>query len=375
MATSTFNLAQILKRNGQEVCVVTTNPFSKKTTYEDGILRIYGIEMKKLYGYRMATIYSSRAMRIIRKFKPDVIHIQTDAGISIFGKISARLLHLPTVYTYHTMYEDYTYYVTKGKGYFDRVAKKIVKSYSRVIADAATEFISPSQKTKNILRGYGVDGYINVIPTGIDFNKYHPTQTLREDIAEFKRKNQLENCFILLSLGRIAQEKSIDVLIKGYANFLKTAKQKSKLLIVGGGPAKQGLENLVQELNISENVIFFGPVPAENVPFYYHIADLFVSASITETQGLTFMEAMASQTMLLARYDENLANVINDNETGFFFSDEYDFGEKVQRIIELERKQKKAIIEQALITVDSFSIEKFYENIMEVYYRAVRKLW
>ncbi len=375
VATSTYNLVSILREYGHNVCVVTTNPFSRKSELKDGVLRVPGIEMKKLYGYRMANIYSSNAMRYLKKFKPQVVHIQTDAGVGIFGKIVARRLRLPQVYTYHTMYEDYTYYVTKGRGYFDRVAKRIVKSYSRVIAENATEFISPSVKTKNILRGYGIDGYINVVPTGIDFKKFVPGATSPEKIKEFKQKNNLEDSFIILSLGRVAKEKSIDLCLRGYANFLKTSNIKTKFIVVGGGPELANLKSLVEELRIQDSVLFIGPVPAEEVPFYYHVGDVFVSASITETQGLTFMEAMASETILLARFDENLVNVIRDNDTGYFFNDELDFKDKVTRIIKLEKGQRQKIIENALKTVEEFSIDRFYENIMEVYNRATRKYW
>ena len=114
---------------------------------------------------------------------------------------------------------------------------------------------------------------------------------------------------------------------------------------------------------------------ANEVPLYYRLANLFVSASITETQGLTFMEAMASSIPILARFDENLVDVVTDNETGFYFSDELDFAKQIKKIMKLDNKQKEKILINAMNICNQYSLDKFYDNIMEVYTRAIRKYW
>ena len=149
----------------------------------------------------------------------------------------------------------------------------------------------------------------------------------------------------------------------------------AKLIVVGDGPQRNELEQLTHELGINKNVDFIGKVPASEVPFYYHLADIYTSASITETQGLTFMEAMASGTIVLARFDTNLSDTITDGQTGFFFTDENSFVEKAERIFALSDEGRKKIIDQAFETVDKYSISKFYDNIMEVYNRALKKFW
>lgn len=373
VATSTGNLHRILNANGHLCVAVTTNPFSKEVIFENNVLRIPGIELKKLYGYRLASLYNSKAFQILKSLQLDVVHIQTEASIGIFGKIVARRLKLPRVYTYHTMYEDYTHYATKG--HFDGIAKRIVRMWSSAQAEAATEFISPSQKTKDIMRSYGVERYINVIPTGIDFSKFLKEKQDPSKIDAFKKAHGLDGHFVILSLGRVAKEKSIDFLLRGYQIFLKTAKIPTKMMIVGGGPAQRELEILAVELGIKDHVYFAGPVAPDTVPFYYHCGDLFVSASITETQGLTFMEAMAADKMLLARFDENLVNVIRHNETGFFYRTEDDFAQKLDMILSLSPRVREKMILDSKKLVADFSIEKFYSNIMEVYTRAVRKNW
>ncbi len=374
VATSSYNLVNALMNNGHNVFVICTNPFDKELKYTNRILRIPGIELKKLYSYRIANIYNSKAMKIINDMKLDLIHVQTEASIGLLGRIAAKKRKIPLVYTYHTMYEDYTYYVTKGNGLFDHFAKKMVRSLSRHLAENTTEFISPSLKTKDIMRDYGVDSYINVVPTGIDFTKYKKENIDQDRLKELKKQYDLDGYYVVLSLGRIAKEKSIDICIKGFKHLIDS-KIKTKMLIVGGGPELDELQNLVHELNLTDYVIFAGPVSANDVPLYYHLADAFVSASITETQGLTFMEAMAARKMILARYDENLVDVIIDNETGFYFTDETDFKTKILKMKKLSLKEKEKVLSNASNICNRYSIDNFYHNIMEVYKRAQRKYW
>ncbi|MEA5061338.1 MAG: glycosyltransferase [Erysipelotrichaceae bacterium] len=375
VATSTYNLVHTLIDHGHDVLLVTVNRTDGKFKYENGIIEIPGILLKKLYGYRAAPIYHSKSMKILKEWKPDIIHNQSDGPIGQFSKIVARNLNVPIIYTYHTQYEDYTYYVTKGN--FDRIARKSIQYYSRMIAKGSTGFITPSVKTKEMLRLYGSDVYISVIPTGIDFSLFQADKQNPEEIKAFKTAHGIsDKTLVFLILGRLAAEKSMDISIKYYAGFIKSHKEvDTKMFVVGGGPARSSLELLTHELGISDHVEFLGPSPASKVPFYYHLANIYTSASITETQGLTFMEAMASGALLLARFDDNLTGVIEDNETGYFFTSEETFIEKVEKIISLTEEEKQTIQKNAFNAIEKYSIETFYRSIMEVYLRGVKAYW
>lgn len=376
VATSTNYLHTILNQMGHLCITVTTNPFTKETTFEDNVIRVPGIELKQLYNYRMAGVFNSKAMKILNSLNIEVCHIQTEAGIGIFGKFYAKLKKIPYVYTYHTMYEDYTYYATKGKA--EPLAKSIVRSFSRRQAEMASEVISPSEKTKDALRDYGVDRYINVVPTGIDFSRFRKENIDYNKIQEFKEKHGITETFNFVYVGRIAKEKGIDVLLRGYAKFLNKLAinhKPTKFIIVGGGPFLYELEELARYLKISDNVLFVGKVPPDQVGFYYHLGEIFVSASVTETQGLTFMEAMAAHRLLLARYDENLVGVIKDKETGIFFKDETDFAVKLAEIIEMDLERRQQMVDKAYELSQKYSLETFGKNALRVYKRAIRNAW
>ncbi len=373
VAVSSYNLFRALNDAGHSCVVVTSNPFSKEVTYIDRVLRIPGVEMKQLYGYNLAGP-SRKALKILKKEKIDVVHIQTDAGMGIFGKSFARQEGIPYVYTYHTMYEDYTYYATKGR--METFAKSIIRRFSRWQAEIAGEFISPSEKTKISLREYGVLRYINVIPTGIDFSAFRQNNDDDEFLKEYRTKHNLDGTFNFVYVGRVAKEKSIDVAIRGYAKYIKNNKEhQTKFVIVGGGPAIEELEELTKSLNVSDYVHFVGKVLPADIGKYYHLGEVFVSASISETQGLTFMEAMAARKILLCRFDEGLIDVIKEGQSGFFFNSEDDFGEQVKKIRALSVEEKEAVLKAADGIVDSYSKEVFVERVLKVYHRALRNNW
>ena len=375
VSTSVYNLAHTLLDHGHNVIVVTPRSDDGEMEYKDNVLRIPGFEMKKLYGYRLTKFYSSQAYNIVKEFDPDVIHNQTDSTVGIFAKICSRQLNVPIVYTYHTSIEDYTYYVTKG--FFDRLAKKIVRSYSNSVAKSSTEYITPSIKIKEFMRYAGNDIYMNVIPTGINFSLFQSDKVDLEKVKEFKNKRGItDKTKIFLILGRVAKEKSMDISIRCFAHYhFKHPEVDKRLIIVGDGPQRAELEVIVNELKINDVTEFIGAVPASEVPFYYNIADIYTSASVTETQGLTFMEAMVSGAIVIARYDDNLNDVIIDGKTGFFFTNEETFAAKVEKIFDMDEEKLNQIKKNALDICDVYSIENFYKNIMEVYNRAIRKYW
>ena len=362
---------KVLLDQGHEVLVITTNPFGKQIVIDAGVIRIPGVELKKLYGYRLSTFFSAKAYQYIRKWQPDVIHIHTDIGIGIFGKITAFFLKVPTVVTYHTMYEDYTHYA----GFLKGLASRVVKQFSKSIAEQCTEFISPSLKTKEKIRSYGVDRFINIVPTGIDFSRFQRTSLDAHKLAEVKNRWILPGEKVLLSLGRVAKEKSMDVILKGFAKVIQSGEDHIRLLMVGDGPDRHGLIELANQLGISNKVSFVGAVPILEVPYYYQLADVFVSASLTETQGLTFMEAMVSDRLVLCRYDENLAELIRHQQTGFIFSDEEDFVRQVKTIFNLTKEKRETIKGDVATAVNRYSLPNFYQNLIEVYQRATRQYW
>lgn len=372
VATSTHILKNELKKHGHQVLVVTTIlPHNSDYIDEDEyVLRLPGIDLKKLYGYRVSNIYSFKGMRELKEFEPDIIHIQTEFGIGIFGKIAGEILNVPVCYTYHTMWADYSHYIAPSNiKSADSVAKKIIEKISKIYGDSCSELIVPSQKTADVLRDYGISNSIHVVATGLQLDHFSIENKNQEMTDKIISEYHLENRFVVTFLGRIAPEKSVDLLIEAMSDISKKNSHIC-LMIVGGGPQLDELKELTKKLHLEHCVLFTGPKESQLVPSYYHVSDLFVSASITETQGLTFIEAMASGIPVLARHDKNLEGVIIDGENGYFFTDKNDL---VEKILSLSQTDLSELSQNAVKDAMQYSSENFYQKIMDVYQKALSK--
>lgn len=351
-----------LMKHGHQVLIITTiPPHGVHLNDDSSIIRMNGISLKSIYGYRMAGIYNNKIFKQVKEFHPDIIHTQTEYGIGLFGRLCGYKLNVPTVYTFHTNLYDYTYYVTKGLQPLDAIAKIIVKKLMKVYTTHTTSLIVPSDKTASMMKSIGINKEINIVPTGLELERF---KIHNEDhTKQIKEKYSLTNHFNLISLGRLAEEKSLDFIISAMPEIIKR-NPDIRLFIIGDGPAKESLTQLTHDLKMDEYIRFAGCQSADVIPDFYYSGDLFVSASLTETQGLTFIEAMASSLPVLARYDSNLDPVIVEGKNGHFF---YSKEEYVDKVIELSHKDLTPYKQHAVKHAQQFDSHTFYEGVMQVY--------
>lgn len=188
VATVSALLNKVFKEHGHEVYVITVSNSKLTQPYEvnGNIIGISSKAIKNLYNYRWASIYPRIAARFLASLNLDIIHVQTELTIGIFARLLAKIYSIPIVYTYHTTYEDYTYYVTKGNVPFDKFAKKVVAAFSKTLGNNSTEFTTTSEKTKDLLKTYGVTNFINVIPNGLDLSLFL-NKDFKEEIIQYKK--------------------------------------------------------------------------------------------------------------------------------------------------------------------------------------------
>lgn len=372
VVSSIVLLQHELEKNGHEVFVVTTGNNLFETERQGNVLRLPGVELKQLYGYVLTSPIHFSAMNDIEAMHLDLIHAHTEFGVGIFARLVARKLNIPLVSTYHTTYEDYTHYVNPiNSKSVDKLAKKAVANLSKLYGTTCVEMISPSEKTKEMLLGYGIKTPVNVIPTGIDLERFDRHQTTEEKIAEIKKEAKLEEDeALVVFVGRIAKEKSIDIPIKGF-QFIQEKGIKAKLLIVGAGPEEEDLKHLSKELNLQDRVIFAGKRAAQDVPAYYHAADAFVSASLTETQGMTYIEALASGLPVFARPDDVLEGLVIPGKTGYLFKDEKAFAEVLESYLALSKEEKMVMQKACIEQVKCYDSRIFYQSVIAMYERSI----
>lgn len=369
VAVSVQTHKMALEQLGHKVYVVTTRSGLFKIGYdEDGtVIRVPGVRLKKLYGYNLAKFMSFRVAQRIKRLKIDVIHVHTEFSIGMFGRILSKRYGIPLIYTYHTMYEDYYHYISKSK-----LAKDFTIKASFLAANTASEIIVPSNKSREALRMYGVEKFINVIPTGLNLERFNQALDDDQRAQIIREEYNLQDKTVFIFLGRLAKEKSVDLVISGFKTIMERHPD-AHLLIVGDGPSKEDCKKVAKDLAIEEHVTFTGKMPPEAVPYFYKAADVFVNASSSETQGLTYIEAMATGLPVIARYDANLEGVIDNGENGYFFSDEDDFARKVDTFLLLTKEQKDRMKNAAIAKTLQYNLEDFGKAIYEVYDRALER--
>lgn len=371
LVTSEVMLKHALEKQGHEVYVVTANLTSFKYDYDEKekILRIPGIPTG-IYDSRLTSIYPVQAVNKIKSWKLDIIHSQTEFAIGTFARIIAKQYNIPLVHTYHTMYEDYIHYITKG--YFKKSSKKLIEYLTKFYCDkTATELIVPTTKTYKLFKeNYGVEKNIHIIPTGIEVERFYKENIDKKDVLTLKKTLGLQKKdFVILFIGRLAEEKNVEFLIESQ-RVISQKHNNIKLLIVGDGPDKEKYEELAKKLNIKDSVIFPGKVAWDEVPYYYHVADIFTTASKTETQGLTVIEAMASNTVPLCIKDEAFLSMVTDELNGLFFETKEQYEEKVLTLYN-DKELHKRLNNQARIQAEHYSSRSYASNVLEVYKRAI----
>lgn len=372
VSTSVKMLEDALKKQGHQVYIVTVNPDDLKYRYEDNnhIIRIPGIPIH-IYDYRLTNAYPLKAIRKIKKWNLDVIHSQTEFGIGTFARIISKQYNIPLVHTYHTMYEDYTHYITHG--HFNKTSKKIVKYLTDFYCDqTATELIVPTKKTYDLFKNkYKYERDVHIIPTGIDIERFYKEEFKDKDIEVLRNFYGIKKDErVILFVGRIADEKSIDVLIDAHKELIKT--NKCKLMIVGDGPDMDKLKKLVSKNKLDDYVIFTGRIIYRDVPKYYQLADVFATASTSETQGLTVIEACAASLPVVCINDESFNTVIIDGINGYLFNNKKEYIKRMNELLN-DSNLLKQFSNQARISSNNYSSSTFAKEVEKVYKKAIEE--
>ena len=360
VVTSVKNLRRELELRGHEVRILTLalSPLSREG---DGVTYLGSIPVGRIYpGARVRRAFVGKYIQELIRWKPDVVHSQCEFSTFFLAKRIAEELDIPLIHTYHTVYEDYTHYFSPSV----RLGKKAVATLSRWVANHTDAMIAPTDKVRRLLLGYGVCSPIHVIPSGIDLRRF-AGKTEPETLGRMRAELGIPaGNKILVNVGRQAEEKNLEELLRFRANM---GRRDVTLLLVGGGPWKTHLEGVAACLGLkAPDVVFAGMVPPETVVDWYRMGDLFVSASTSETQGLTYVEALAAGVPALCRADECLDPVIRQGENGWQYTDEEAFRSYLEEFFS-DPGRRQAMAQSALETAEEYSAALFAKRVEEIY--------
>ena len=366
VVASVLSLKNSLEKLGHDVRILTLKQEGLPND-EPGVYYVKSISAEKIYPHaRVMCSTGKHEIAAILDWKPDIVHSQCEFSTFYFARKIAKRLQIPIVHTYHTVYEDYTHYFSPSKV----IGKKMARKMSRTFLNRTQAVVAPTNKVRNILNSYDIMKPITVIPTGIELKRVSRSVSA-EEITALKQKYSIsETDKIVLFLGRLAKEKNVDELITLFGGLNR---DDLTFVIVGDGPDRERLENCAAVSPKSSKIIFTGMVSPEEVTLYYNLGDLFVSASTSETQGLTYIEALANGIPSLCRKDPCIEDVVVNYENGYQYSNAEEFVNFLNFFFsgECDRAQLR---HNAFLSGKAYSSEAFGSR-MEKYYLDTLELF
>ena len=360
VATSIRTLKTELEKQGHTVFIFTTTD-KDVNRYEDWqIIRIPSVPFFAFKDRRVAYRGFSKALEIARQYQLDIIHTQTEFSLGLLGVWIAKELKIPVLHTYHTQYEDYVRYIANGMLIRPSMVKYIVRGFLNDMDGV----ICPSEIVYDLLTRYKVTTEKRVIPTGIDLAKFERPEITKDHIEDLRKKLVIDDSeTMLLSLSRVSYEKNIQAVIAALPDVLKE-NATVKLVVAGDGPYLSDLKEQAESLGITDSIIFTGMIPPNETALYYKAADFFISASTSETQGLTYLESIASGTPIIAHGNPYLDNVVTDKMFGTLYYEDNDLSGAILEAVMTTPKMDEERLADKLYEI---SAENFGRRVYEFY--------
>ncbi len=243
--------------------------------------------------------------------RPDVVHIATEGPLGWSALQAARVLRLPVTSDFRTNFHSYSQHY--GVGWLS----KPIASYLRKFHNRTLFTMVPTHALKNQLQGAGFDN-LQVVARGVDTQLFHPSKrsgTLREQWQAD------ETTTVLLSVGRLASEKNLDLVVNTY-HTLRQSGRRVQLVFAGDGPYRSKLQTQCPD------AIFTGMCTQTHLAVVYASADLLLFPSLTETFGNVTLESLASGTPVLAFDCAAASELVQDTQNGWLVA-----GDDAQRYV------------------------------------------
>ncbi len=321
-------------------------------------LKSFAVKSYKEYKLRVPTFL--RVIKELKRENPDIVHIHSIFGIGWEGLIAARLLKIPVVTTSHTVFPEVAAELDLGGIQNTKSFQKVTWQYMKWFLNKNTTVLTPSQAMKKELVEHGVTKPIYAISNGIDTKKF-PYK---------KRVKHKETIF--LSIGRLVESKHVDIVLKSFNKATKKG-LRGKLWIVGKGPEGEKLKSYAKKNKIEKKVKFFGLIENDKVPELYKKADVFLTASTIETEGITTLEAMATGLPVVG-VDARATPYLIEKDSGFIvpvgdtnkMSDEM---LKLSKSFSLQKKLGDAAAKKA----KTYELKEKNRELYKIYEKTIEK--
>jgi 1,2-diacylglycerol 3-alpha-glucosyltransferase len=348
-----------LEKAGHDVYVFT---FSEPDHEDDEprVIRSPGLPLADT-GFYLSLRYSREAKKLLQTM--DVVHVHHPFLSGRLALHYCRPLHIPVVFTNHTRYDLY------AQAYLpmlpEEVSDGLLQAYMPSFCDAVDLVISPSPGMEKILRQLDVESRIEIVPNGVELQRYFEAEPLSREEYGF-----LETDILLIYSGRLAPEKNLEFLLQAFSGVAQ-ALDNVYLLILGSGTRKQELEEYARDIGVSKRVHFTGMIPYDKIPGYLAMCDAFVTASVTEVHPLSVIEAMGAGLPVMGIYSPGVGDSVEDGISGFLSTEDLPaFTAKLTRLC-LDRELRQKMGESARQASTRYAIERTTQIMLEHYNKLV----
>jgi 1,2-diacylglycerol 3-alpha-glucosyltransferase len=334
-----------LEQAGHEVYIFTFGDLDH-VDEETRVVRSPGLALVDT-GYYLNFSHNRKAKALIQTM--DLVHVHHPFLSGRLALRYCRPLHIPIVFTNHTRYDLYaqTYLPLLPEG----VSDTFLQAYMPFFCSGVDMVISPSAGMAGVLRSLGVNSPIEIVPNGVELERYR--QTCDDCRTEF---GFTADDILLVYSGRLAPEKNLDFLLRAFAGTAE-AVENVHLLILGSGPEEENLRTLAAQIGISNRVHFTGMIEYDDLPRHLAMCDAFITASLTEVHPLSVIEAMATGLPALGIRSVGVGDTVEDGITGFLSSnDQAAFAAKLTRLC-IEKSLRKKMGNAARKASGKFDIE------------------
>lgn len=374
VVTSVVTLKEGLEALGHEVYVITPRAPRQKHEEDPYVIRLRGVVIprRSLKGFRIVP-WVKRHLGRIDHLKLDIVHIHTEFSMGTLGLAVGKKSKIPTVYTLHTSYQDYTHYVSKLMTFFmPKVSKKLAYYINNHYTKKCDMTIVPTKKIYDKMKRLNHDGRFTILPSGIDLKPFYKESYTKASVDKLKKELGIKDGeFVAIVVARIAKEKSLPDLVDAFIEFNKSY-PNSRFLIVGDGPDKPALDHYIDKKKARDCIQTTGFIRHEEVGIYYQVADVFLNASTTETQGLTYVEALAASLPIIVRYDEVFDEFVENNKNGIFFDKTAELVD-ILKNIQKDRTLLETLSINAQDSVRNYSQECYAKNVETLFTELIEE--
>ncbi|RLI95794.1 MAG: hypothetical protein DRO99_05355 [Candidatus Aenigmatarchaeota archaeon] len=363
VVTSICNSSELLsKRHDIEIFTVGSGPGRAAGCK---VNRFRGLKLPTYPEYRFFVPGKSVWSRLAGK-RADIVHVRSSVGFGLVALRFARKRGIPIIGTFDTPISDYVHYIpVLGKIRLTKsMLSDVALKYTTWFYNRCDVVIAPSGVAGEWLRKAGCKSKILPLSNGVDTRRFSPRK------KDSKLKARLcKDGLLLLHLGRITKEKSVSVLLDAAAS-LKDRGTKFKLVICGKGPALRTMKSRAKRMGLERHVKFAGFVSDSDLPKYYASADIFVTASTVETEGIVLLEAMASGVPAVGADSGAIPEIIDGSNGALFKAGDPE--SMADAILKISGKRRE-FARNALQSSKGFSLEKTAKRLECIYEKAVRE--